>query len=215
MKVRDIMTADVVTVGPEDSLKDVASILFALGISGLPVCDGDRRVLGVISEADILHKELDPKDRRGLAKASARTAGEAMSAPPITISRHAAVTEAARLMTLHRIKRLPVVNGTTLVGIVTRADLVRAFVRSDEEIERELLDDVVVRALCLDPNDVRASVEGGNVRLAGTVLARTDALLLERLALRVPGVVSVESDIDWRVDDMPSRTGRARVTKSR
>ena len=219
MKVRDIMTSDVVTIGAEDSLKDAASILTALGVSGLPVCDVDRNVIGVISEADILYKELDPKERTGgalawlvdasngttIRKARARKVAEAMSTPPMTISPFHLVAEAARVMTEHRINRLPVVKGETLVGIVTRADLVRAFVRSDEEVEREIRDDVIVRALCLPSTDLRIEVDGGNVRLAGAVNARSDALLLERLATRVPGVVSLESRVDWNIDDMRGR----------
>jgi CBS domain-containing protein len=219
MKVREIMTTDVVTIGPEDSLKDVASILTALGVSGLPVCDANRHVIGVVSEADILYKELDPKERTGGAlawlvdgtdgktvrKARARKVADAMSAPAITISPFRSVAEAARLMTLHGINRLPVAKGETLVGIVTRADLVRAFVRSDEEVEREIRDDVVVRALGLPSKEFDIQVEGGNVRLTGLVDARTDALLLERLVGRVPGVVSVEASVTWNVDDTRGR----------
>jgi CBS domain-containing protein len=219
MKVRDIMTSDVVTVGPEDSLKDVASILTALGVSGLPVCDLERRVIGVVSEADILYKELDPKERTGgalawlvdgtdgktIRKASARKVADAMSVPAITISPFRSVAEAARVMTLHGINRLPVVKGESLVGIVTRADLVRAFLRSDEQIEREIREDVIVRALCLPSREFDIQVDGGNVRLSGLVEARTDALLLERLVGRVPGVVSVEASITWNVDDTRAR----------
>jgi CBS domain-containing protein len=214
------MTTDVVTVGPEDSLKDVASILSSLGVSGLPVCDRDRHVLGVVSEADILYKELDPKERSGgvlawivdetdgktLRKARARKAGDAMSAPAITISPFRTVAEAARLMTLHAINRLPVVKGETLVGIVTRADLVRAFMRNDDEIEREITDDVIVQALCLPADGLYVEVNGGNVHLEGVVAARSDALLLERLVGRVPGVVSLESSVTWNTDD--TRGGR-------
>jgi CBS domain-containing protein len=219
MKVRDIMTRDVVTIGPEDSLKDAASILTSLGISGLPVCDVDRHVLGVISEADILYKEVDPKERSGgslawlgdgsrgrpIRKAQARTVREAMSAPAVTISPYRSVAEAARTMTLQNVNRLPVVKGEALVGIVTRADLVRAFVRNDDEIEREIRDDLVVQALCLSSADFRIDVDGGNVRLDGRVDARSDAMLLERLVGRVPGVVSLESNVDWNVDDTRRR----------
>ena len=215
MKVRDIMTSDVVTVGPEDSLKDVASILTGLGVSGLPVCDANRHVIGVISEADILYKELDPKERSGgvlawivdgtdgktIRKATARKVADAMSAPAITISPFRSVAEAARIMTLQGINRLPVVKGETLVGIVTRADLVRAFVRTDEEIALEIREDVVVKALCLPPGELDVRVDGGNVTLMGLVAARSDAMLLERLVGRVPGVVSLESAVTWNVDD--------------
>jgi CBS domain-containing protein len=219
MKVRDIMTTDVITVGPEDSLKDVASILAGMGISGVPVCDVERRVVGVISEADILYKELDTRDRAGIMaawlvagpggkkvrKAGARSVREAMTTPAITISPTRSIAEAARVMTVRKFNRLPVVKGDSLVGIITRADLVRAFVRSDDEIRREIVDDVIVDALGLSPSGVRVDVRGGGVHLGGTLKARSDALLVQRLVGRVPGVVSIESELAWSVDDTRCR----------
>ena len=221
MKVEEIMTRDVVTIGPETPLRDVARILVERGISGVPVCDAERRVLGVVSEGDILYKEHDPAQprrgplgwlaygatTRGLAKAAARTAGEAMTAPAITVSRHRPVSEAARLMTEHRVNRLPVVKGDALVGIVTRADLVRAFTRPDADIAQEIRRDVVRRALWLDPASVQIAVERGAVTLSGELDGRSDAVVLERLVARVPGVVSVRSKVTWREDD----TGRRPV----
>jgi CBS domain-containing protein len=210
-----------VTIGPETPLRDVARILVERGISGLPVCDAERRVLGVVSEGDILYKEHDPaQPRRGplgwlayggttpaVVKAAALTAGEAMTAPPITIGRHRPVAEAARLMTEHRVNRLPVVKGDELVGIVTRADLVRAFTRPDEQIAQEIRRDIVRRSLWLDPATVQVAVERGAVTLAGQLEGRSDAVVLERLVARVPGVVSVRSELTWREDD----TGRRPV----
>src|SRR5438445_174573 len=154
MKIADVMTKQVRTVGRETPLKEVARILAYLGISGLPVVSPEGRVLGIVSEGDLLFKErgATPAHRGGLlgllldwdedeaeVKLQARTAGEAMSSPVITIGPKAALTEAASLMLDKHVKRLPVLGEDgTLLGIVTRADLVRAFLRPDSEIEREI-----------------------------------------------------------------------------
>jgi CBS domain-containing protein len=210
MKVEDMMTRDVITVAPQSPLKAVAETLARHRISGVPVVD-EGRVLGVVSEADILEKEA-AEERPGAlgrllgragseAKKAARTAGEAMTSPAVTVPPLRDVAQAARLMVDRGINRLPVVNEDGgLVGIVTRADLVRAFVRSDEEIARELREDVVVGTLWMDAEELDISVEGGEVTLSGEVDQKANAELLERFAGRVPGVVSVRSELRWRVD---------------
>jgi len=225
MKVVDVMTEDVITVAPEASLKEVAELLSRNRISGMPVTDGEAHVLGVVSEADILRLEAG-EDRGGplgwllsgapREKIDATTAGEAMASPPITVRPGCDVAEAARLMTERRINRLPVVGADgTLVGIVTRADLVLAFVRSDEEIERELRDDVVVGTLWIDPSDVWVTADAGEVRLAGQVETRADAQLLEYFASRVPGVVSVHSTLRWRKEKYRVQRSDPRVPIAR
>jgi CBS domain-containing protein len=223
MRVREIMSEKVLTIGPETPLRDVAAILAAHGISGLPVCDAERRVMGVVSEADILFKEHDPLEgRRGgplawladgtlataVAKADARTARDAMTTPPITVRPHQSVAEAARVMTERRINRLPVVKDNVLVGIVTRADLVRAFARPDEQLAQEIREDLLERTLWLDPGTVEVDVTRGLVQLTGTLPKRSDAMLLERLAAKVPGVVDVDSRVTWAVDDTTRRERR-------
>ncbi|HXG76738.1 MAG TPA: CBS domain-containing protein [Gaiellaceae bacterium] len=215
MKIKELMTTEVVAVGPDTPLKEVASLLVEHRISGVPVVDADRRILGVVSEADILVKEqgAQPESRRllgwllggGVAdegKLAARTAGEAMTAPAITIEAEKQVSEAARLMTEEGIKRLPVVDATgRLLGIVTRSDLVRAFTRPDAEIEREIEEEIVRRTLWLDDEGLEVRVEHGEVTLAGQLERRSDAELLPRFVARVPGVVAVRSTLGWRWDD--------------
>jgi CBS domain-containing protein len=214
MKIRELMTRDVVAVEPGTTLKEVASLLLEHRISGLPVIDAERRVLGVVSEADILVKErgADRELPRVLGwllgggaaaeeRIEARTAGEAMSLPAITTGERTAVHEAARLMTEHGIKRLPVVgDGGALVGIVTRRDLVRAFARSDDEIVREI-EEMVLTTLWIEDEGLRIDVLNGEVRLSGTLERRSDAELLPRFVSRVPGVVAVRSTLRWRWDD--------------
>jgi CBS domain-containing protein len=139
MKVSDVMTERVFTVTPDMPLRLVATRMLEYGISGMPVVDGER-VLGVISETDILFKERVAPERKGVVdwlvhyaedppqrKLDASTAGEAMTTPAVTIAPRRSVADAAALMLELSIDRLPVVEGGELVGIVTRADLVRDF----------------------------------------------------------------------------------------
>lgn len=214
MKVMDIMSTDVVTVSPATSLKDVARLLVQHRISGVPVVDEQGSVVGVVSELDLLFKErgrvergrilawlLDDYGMEGQAKAEARTAQDAMTSPAVTTLPSTPVSVAATQMLEEHVKRLPVVAADRLVGIVTRADLVRAFVRSDEAIESEIRD-VMKRMLLPDMGagvDVR--VAEGSVTLSGRLERRSDAEIVSRLSERVPGVVSVSSGVTWREDD--------------
>lgn len=218
MKIEDLMTKEVVTVAPDLPLKAVAAKLSDHAISGAPVCDADGAVVGVVSEADILRKEqgLTPhvgKRARWFArlyddevdKLEARTAAEAMTAPALTIRPTASTAAAARLMIEHRINRLPVVAGGKLVGIVTRADLVRAFHRTDEEIAEEVRDEVLFGALWLEPETLDLQVRDGVVTLTGTVDTESDARVAEQLIRRVPGVMDADVDLVARRPERPER----------
>jgi CBS domain-containing protein len=224
MKLSEVMTENPVAVGPETPLKDVADILLEHRISGVPVIGERLEVLGVVSEADIIAKEVgpDPRDRRLISwllggryvdreKMAARTAAEAMGSPAITVTERQTVAEAARLMTDLGIKRLPVVDDDgALIGIVTRTDLVRAFSRSDNEIECEIRE--MFATLWLDEPGLRLRIERGEVELTGEMTRRSDAEVLARLTRRVPGVVDVRSTVGWEWDDgHPAKERRARV----
>ena len=203
MRVAQLMTTHVLTVGPDTPLKDVAELLGARGISGAPVVDEAGLLLGVVSEADILAKERRPPLPGRLArllgrhevveaKAAARTAGEAMTAPALTVGADRRVDAAAAVMLDRSVNRLPVVDRDgSLVGIVTRADLVRAFVHSDEQIEREIRDEVLLHELWLDPAEFELAVAGGEVRIGGRIHTDEERELLVRRIRLVPGVVSV------------------------
>jgi len=222
MKVAEIMTGDVITVQPRTSLKEVAAILAERRISGVPVVEEDGKIVGVVSEADILFKERGPSERKGIfavftdpdygmagqLKLEARTAGEAMTAPAQTIAPWRQVWSAAVQMLDQGVNRLPVVDSEgRLVGIVTRADLVRAFVRPDAEIEREIREEVLEQALLLEqPAAVTIAVDEGKVTLSGTLPRRNDAELVATLVARIPGVIEVESSIDWREDNRKQRS---------
>jgi CBS domain-containing protein len=206
MKVQDVMTTEVVSVLPGATLKEAARLLVEHRISGMPIVGSDGTVLGVLSEGDLLIKEqgeprsrgrlallIDPLDASDRAKLDARLAGEAMTSPALTISKHRPVAVAAKLMVESGMNRLPVVEDGKLIGIVTRADLVRAFIRDDTVIETEIRDDVIARSMWLKPNTVQVEVEDGEVTLAGRVDSEADAELLVGLVSRVPGVVDITS----------------------
>jgi len=208
MRVRDVMTADVATVAPDTDLRDVAALLVQKRISGVPVVEAGR-VLGVVSERDILFKER-PHDglHRGvlawlmdegdlMLKIDARTAASAMTSPAVTIGPVRSVADAAALMLDEGISRLPVVDGTSLVGIVTRHDLVRAFARSDEEIWQEIEGDPLIRSYWRKPGSYDVSVTRGEVTLSGRVGSKEQAQLIEAFVDRVPGVVAVNSRLHW------------------
>jgi CBS domain-containing protein len=232
MKVEDVMTKDPITIGPKTPLKDVADILVAKGISGLPVVGVAGEPLGVISEADLLVKAAGPEpEARGpfgwrwllhgvpndesRPKLATRTAGEAMSSPAIRIRPDCSVAEAARLMIDKQVNRLPVVDDYGRVtGIVTRADLVRIYSRSDQQIRREIQQDVVAGLLWIDPARVSVVVIRGDATLSGQLDTKTDAELLPRLVERVPGVVSVTSELSWPEDEQQGSRLRRNRTQS-
>jgi CBS domain-containing protein len=211
MKVKDVMSSAVLTVGPYTPLKDVARLLVENRVSGVPVLDDDGTVLGVVSEADILAKERTNPGASSLLehlfdtetdshKHDARDAADAMTSPAVTIRPRRAVSEAAALMLDRRVNRLPVVDDHgRLVGIVTRSDLVRAFVRSDEEIEREIREDVILNTLWNAPDRFEIEVQEGEVTLSGKVADAQSAELLVNFIERVPGVVAVRSSVAWPV----------------
>jgi CBS domain-containing protein len=217
MKVKDVMESKVTTVAPDTSLRDVAALLAERGISGVPVVENGGGVVGVVSEADILMKERTPETRRGGllgrileppdpeadAKLVARTASEAMTSPAVTVESKESIPRAAALMVERGINRLPVVEGGALVGIVTRADLVRAFTRDDAAIAGEIRNDVILRQFWVDPETVTVNVENGEVTLRGELERRSIAELLASFVERVPGVISVDSHLSWREDDRP------------
>ena len=215
------MSADVITVTPETPLKDAAALLERNRISGLPVL-GDGIVVGVVSEADIVALSTGSRESRGLLAelfgsrrheedVAATHVKDAMTSPAVTIAPGQPVAAAARAMVEHRVNRLPVVENSRLVGIVTRADLVRAFVRPDEELEREIREDVAETALWIDSERLEVTVDRGVVKLAGEVERRADAELLQRFTAAVPGVVSVDSNLRWKFDEPKLPAGDPRV----
>ncbi len=207
MYVRDAMTSQVLTVGPETSLKEVARLLVEHRISGVPVIDSDGRLLGVVSEADFLTKDAGSPERRRrplaflsahedaavVNRVRARNAGEAMTSPVVSIAPDRPLGEAASRMEKGRINRLPVVEDGRLIGIVTRADIVRAYARDDAELAG------IVRESLRAVDGLRVvAVQDGVVVLAGTVAHQSLAETARRVAERIDGVVAVDdTDVAW------------------
>jgi CBS domain-containing protein len=212
MKISDVMTTDVLTVTSDTSLKEVATALADRHISGVPVLSANGRLVGVVSEGDILMKELPAKQRgvlgrllhphtaHDVAKLEARTAGQAMTSPAITIGPDAQLSVAADLMVSRQINRLPVVDNGQLVGIVTRADIMRTFTRTDIDIAREIREDVLPSHL-IDTETIVVSVKDGIVSLSGKADRRSTAEALPSHLRAVPGVVAVNSYLSWQEND--------------
>jgi CBS domain-containing protein len=215
--VGDMMTRSVLSVSPATPLKDVARLLVEHRISGLPVVDDTGRVVGVISEGDLLVKEQrrdairhrplarifgdSAETRQLLAKAEASTAGDAMTAPAITVETNTPVSVAAARMIERRINRLPVTEHGRLVGIVTRADVIRAFVQTDDELADAVRNEVLLRSLWLDPGKFSVDVVNGVATIQGAVERRSTAAMVERMVAMLPGIVSVVAEIKWTMDD--------------
>ena len=213
--VKELMTTPVVTVGPATQFKEIVARLAEHRVSALPVVDNHGRVLGVVSEADLLLKEEFPDPdqhtprlwtrRRRLErdKAAAVTARDLMTVAVASISPEATVPEAARRMHHAKVKRLPVVDGRgRLVGILSRADLLKVFSRSDEAIRREILDEVIVGEFLLDPSQFFIQVRDGVVILEGRVERRSLLPWVVRAVRGVEGVVRVEDRLSYDTDDI-------------
>ena len=204
--VGDVMTQEVVTVNPKTDFKACVDLLRLKGVSALPVVDGDY-VLGIVSEHDLLLKEeiRDPRvslKRRELNQASGRTAGDVMTSPALCVGLNASIGETARLMHKRAVKRLPVLDARgRLVGIVSRQDLLKTFLRSDESIRREIQLDVLQKVPWIDHNSIEVEVDEGVVALAGQVETKSSSDLVTRLIGAVEGVVAVDAKLAFRLND--------------
>lgn len=216
MKVRDVMTTQVVSVPPGMRLKELARVLSEARIGGAPVVSEDGEVIGVVSETDLVGKQVGrPLSRRTpfdwifgngddaweLRHRAAVTVEDAMTAPPITVTADRPLREAAAIMVDRDVNRLPVVEHGRLVGMVTRADLVRAYLGRDDAILRAIRDDVLRHRLWLEPDELGIEVAEGMVLLSGSVDRRSTAGLIEKLVGLVDGVDGVESRLTWDFDD--------------
>jgi CBS-domain-containing membrane protein len=213
--VQDVMTREVVAVRGATPFKELVRLLNEHRITALPVLDDTGRVVvGVVSETDLALKEVAPlreahtpvfettEHRVERAKAASLTAADLMTAPAVTAGPDELVAAAARRMYDHSVKRLPVVDrGGALVGIVTRGDLLKVFLRSDDDLRFDVLDHVAGDLLRLPAGAVEVDVHDGIVRLAGRLPRRRQALTLEKLTAAIDGVVAVESQLAWQVDD--------------
>jgi predicted transcriptional regulator len=130
-----------------------------------------------------------------------RRVGDVMTTEVITIPAQADHVEAARLMRSAGIKRIPVVEDSRVVGLVSRSDILRAFARPDSEIISEITEYLMPKVLWIDPRAIRISCVEGNVVLSGRLETRSDVQLLVELTRRLDGVVSVQDHLTWEIDN--------------
>lgn len=217
MKVREVMSAPVITVRASTPFADVVDTLLTNDISGVPVVDASDHLVGIVTEADLVSKEaygdrprralsmltdyLQGHDPQWVRKGAARTAAELMTTNPVTASPDEDLAVAARRMLESNHKRLPIVEGGRLVGIIARQDLLEPFHRGDEEIQRDL-DDLLGDVLRVpETHHAIAAVSDGIVTLHGDAQWPSDIRLLEAVVSRLPGVVGVENQLVAREPD--------------
>jgi CBS domain-containing protein len=199
--VADVMTTKVIAVTRNADFKQLTRVLREFRVSACPVINSSGRVIGVVSEADLLYKAADCDLPVGLirlrwklgeeSKITAVTAGQLMTSPAVTITADAPVQVAARVMRDRRLKRLPVVGAQgELIGIVSRVDLLGVYDRPDAEILAEV-STVAADEFGVDPADLAATVSSGVVTLAGSVALQQTALELVARLRHVEGVVAV------------------------
>lgn len=209
LKVSDVMTRDVLSVGPDDRLRRAATLMRENRIGGLPVVDDDR-VVGMITESDFLNMAVETPDgeRHGFLDAlfggqraahPSTLVGEAMTKDPVTVEDSMLVREAARRMKRHRIKRVPVVGSDgRLVGILSRADVMKVFAREDAAIASDVAE--ILHRYRFD-HQVKAKTTDGKVTISGEVEHRSGAELIEEILFRILGVIEVDNQVTWVYDD--------------
>ncbi|MEU2159197.1 CBS domain-containing protein [Streptomyces sp. NPDC019396] len=212
-KIGNLMVRDVVCVTTEMPFKEIAGLLAEHNISGVPVVDAERRILGVISESDLVLRQTGDAPRwesgsggttGGLAM-PVMTAAQLMTCPAVTVDVGETVAGAARTMAGHGVERLPVVDELgQLAGIVTRRDLLQVFLRPDAEIRKEIVDDLFARTLWLPPGKLTVRVAQGVVTLEGQLERLSDILVAVRLAQQADGVVGVIDRLSYLYDDSSS-----------
>ncbi|WP_055569253.1 CBS domain-containing protein [Streptomyces atriruber] len=218
-KIGSVMISDVISAQRGTPFKEVARLLSEHCISGLPVIDSDEKVIGVISETDLLVREAEAPGsyapsrrfrllkqhsvaRKDRSKSTARTAGQLMSTPPICVHAEQTIAEGARRMAEHRVERLPVIDDEDrLVGIVTRRDLLQMFLRPDDSIRHEVIEQVLVRTLWLSPRTITVEVCEGVVTLVGQLERRSEVPIALHMTREIDGVVAVVDQLSYRMDD--------------
>lgn len=215
---RDIMTAPVITALPETTIRDLAALMTTHHISGIPVVTAEHELVGIVTEGDLLYKEVVPRPHeppavvrrlpiRAIVEAHehARKAGgtrafEIMSSPVLTVTETATVHEIAQVMVQHRINRVVVLRAGRVVGIVSRADVLKAFRRPDAELA-EVIRASLMHDLWIDLSKVTVDVKDGVVYLDGAVDRKSEKELAEKWAAMADGVVDVRNRLTYGLDD--------------
>jgi CBS domain-containing protein len=213
--VQDVMTRDVVVAHESTPFHELVELLSRHRVRALPVVDDAGHVLGIVCDSDLVLKEVrtlrwpcDPREltsrsRVERTKAAGVTAREVMTTPAVTVHPEELVADAARRLHARRLDQLPVIDHAgLLVGIISRFDVLKVFLRSDEEIRFELLDDIPGRLLRLAAHRLQIDVDGGVVTLAGCLERRSQTFALAQLANLVDGVVATHDHLNYGRDDL-------------
>jgi CBS domain-containing protein len=220
-KIEDVMTRDVTVIGPDAEFNHIVAALDARQISAVPVVDDERRILGIVSEADLVRAQVEQAEDAHLlprlhrlsnrhTKGEGHIARDLMTSPVVTVEPSSTTLRGARLMDRHHVKRLPVTDaGGHLVGIVSRCDLLRTFLRPDSDIRAEVEHDVLHTALWLAPGTIEVDVREGVARLSGNVDNRSLIDIVVRLCRAVDGIESVTHTLTFDFDDSHVRPGPA------
>jgi CBS domain-containing protein len=213
--VQEIMTTRVIWVKKDATFREMAAALREHRVSAFPVVDDDQKVIGVVSEADLLTKEaLDDEPgvisgilhRRDQAKARGVTAGDLMTTAVVAVRPEDTIEHAAKLMYDRGVKRLPVTDESgRLVGIISRADVLSVFDRTDAAISHEITRDVLLGEFMVDPLAVQVTVMDGIVTLAGRPETTETGHRIVWRVRHVPGVVAVRDRLNY---PPPERLGR-------
>jgi CBS domain-containing protein len=217
VRVAGIMTRNVLTATEDAPFKHLVKLMHECGVSGIPIVDKKGLLVGIVTEADLLRAAGHGRPPRSgflewflhpapLEELEQRIedlrAGDVMTRDVVSVHPETPVAEAAKMLLQAGVKRLPVTDPRgRVVGIASRGDLLRPFLRRDEDIRTEIAHEVVLRAMWLDPATVDVKVRGGVVTLAGTVERRSEKEILVELTRRVAGVVGVEDRLAYREDD--------------
>ena len=205
--VKDVMSTHVIAVKQSAPYKEMAAMLHDQRVSAFPVIDDDNKVIGIVSENDLLTKEafegtvprtLESLRQRMRSQVNAVTAADLMTKPPVTIGPDEPVTRAARLMFEQRVKRLPVTSDDgTLIGIVTRADALSVYSRPDADIQHEIVQDLILGMFRCDPARFTVSVTDGIVTIEGTAESTVVSRDIIEAARHVEGVVAVRDRLSY------------------
>jgi len=217
---REIMTTPVITIAPDAPFQEIVSVMLEHAVGGLPIVDDKRRLLGIVTKADVLlsadRRQPEPDlipghgtswrperiaDRHG--RAGETTAGDLMTKNVVTAGEDTAIYQLGQLMLSHHINRLPIVKDGVLVGIVTRTDILKSFKRSDNAILAAIRE-MVERDLWIEPQKLMIACLNGIVTVSGEVERRSERNLAVRLIDATDGVVAVNADrFGFLYDDLP------------
>jgi len=210
--VGDVMTRKLITASPETTFQEAVRLLEDNRISGLPVIDRDGKLVGIVSEADLLNKaeKRQPdayvlesrRHRLDRSRASALDVASAMSRDIVSVLPDSPIALAAREMHARGFKRLPVVDSEgRLVGIVSRGDVLKVFLRSDAELAAEVRGILDHAERTFGDSRLTASVTGGVVDLDGILRSKNQVDATVRAVAAVDGVIGIYSHIAYKTDD--------------